>query len=199
KGTYSLKARITGRGDREHLLPSLKGSFEFSARDGEFVRSGGMDATFDYLNATGDFKVEFPDLDRLAFPYRLVAVKGSIDGEILAADEVIVQSSQLDLSGQGKVDLARKQIDGKALVAVLRPVNEVIREIPLVGSIFGGSLLAIPVRVTGSLERPNVAYLSPQDVGMELLNVPMRILGLPMGAIRLFTPAGDAGDKTITK
>jgi hypothetical protein len=199
KGTYSLTARITGRGDRDHLHSALKGNFELSARDGEFVRSAGIDATFDYLNATGDFKVAFPDLDRLAFPYRLVAVKGSIDGEILAADEVIVQSAQLDLSGQGKVDLVRKQIDGKALVAVLRPVDEVIRQIPLVGSIFGGSLVAIPVRVTGSLERPDITYLSPEDVGMELLNVPMRILGLPMGAIRLFTPGGDAGDKTITK
>ncbi|MGE5305147.1 MAG: AsmA-like C-terminal domain-containing protein [Alphaproteobacteria bacterium] len=199
KGTYSLTARISGRGDRDGLRSALKGNFELSARDGEFVRSAGIDATFDYLNATGDFKVEFPDLDRKAFPYRLVAVKGSIDGEILTANEVVVQSSQLDLSGQGKVDLARKQIDGKALVAVLRPVDEVIRQIPLVGSIFGGSLVAIPVRVTGSLKRPDVTYLSPEDVGMELLNVPMRILGLPMGAIRLFTPGGDAGDKTIAK
>jgi hypothetical protein len=63
----------------------------------------------------------------------------------------------------------------------------------------GGSLVGIPVRVTGSLERPDVTYLSPADVGMELLNIPLRILGMPMEMIKLFTPSGEAGEKNITK
>jgi hypothetical protein len=188
-----------GRGDREHLPRFLKGNFELSARNGEFVRSPGIDATFDYLNATGDFKVAFPDLDREVFPYRFVGVKGRIEGEMLVGDEINVQASRLSLSGQGKVDLARKQIDGKVLIALLQPVDEVIRRIPLIGSIFGGSLVGIPVRVAGSLDRPTVTYLSPADVGMELLNIPMRIFGIPLEAIRLFTPSGDAGDSIFTR
>jgi hypothetical protein len=199
KGTYSLKAQVTGRGDREHLLPSLKGKFELSARDGEFVRAPAADATFDYLNGTGDFKFAFPDLDKETFPYRLVRVRGVIDGEVVVGEEIIVQSSWLDLSGQAKIDLARKEVDGKGIIAVLKPVDEVISRIPVIGSIFGGSFLGIPVRVAGSLNRPQVTYLSPADVGAELLNMPMRIFGIPMEAIRLFTPSGDAGDKNITK
>lgn len=199
KGTYSLKARVTGRGDREHLLPSLKGSFELSARDGEFVRAPTADATFDYLNGTGDFKFAFPDLDRETFPYGLVRVRGLIDGEILVGEEIIIQSPGLDLTGQAKIDLARKQVDGKGLIAVLKPVDDVISRIPVVSSIFGGSLLGIPVRVAGSLDRPQVTYLSPADVGTELLNMPMRIFGIPMEAIRLFAPSVDADDKNTTK
>jgi hypothetical protein len=42
--------------------------------------------------------------------------------------------------------------------------------------------------MTGSLEHPDVTYLSPADVGAELLRIPVRILGLPLEAIRLFTP-----------
>jgi hypothetical protein len=70
------------------------------------------------------------------------------------------------------------------------PGDTIIRRIPLVGSILGigGSILGIPVRVVGPLESPNVTYLSPADVGTELLNIPVRILGLPFEAIRLFTP-----------
>jgi hypothetical protein len=199
KGTYSLNARINGRGDREHLQSALKGDFQLSARDGEFVRSPAIDATFDYLNATGDFKVAFPDLDRETFPYRFVGVKGRIEGNMLIGDEINVASSLLNLSGQGKVDLERKQIDGKGLIAVLRPVDEVISRIPVISSTLGGSLVGIPVRVTGSLERPDVTYLSPADVGAELLNIPLRILGMPFRAMRLFIPSGDARDKTITK
>jgi hypothetical protein len=195
KGIYSLKAHVVGRGERQHLLRSLKGDFELSARDGAFVRAPPVDATFDYLNATGDFKIAFPDLDKAAFNYHLLNVKGKIDGEVLTADEIIVQSPLFNLSGQGKIDLAREQVDGKGLIAVLKPVNDVIRRIPLIGSIFGSSFLGIPVRVTGSLERPDVTYLSPKDVGTELLHLPMRILGLPLEAIKLFTPTGKSDDK----
>jgi hypothetical protein len=198
-GTYSLEARITGRGDREHLPSALKGDFQLTARNGEFVRSPGIDATFDYLNATRDFKVAFPDLDRETFPYRFVGVKGRIEGNTLIGDEVTVNSSLLNLSGQGKVDLEQKQIDGKALIAVLKPVDEVISRIPVIGSIVGGSLIGIPVRVTGSVERPDVTYLSPADVGAELLNIPLRILGVPLEAIRVFTPSGEQRDKNVGK
>jgi hypothetical protein len=197
KGTYSLKAQVTGRGDREHLLPSLKGKFEISARDGEFVRAPATDATFDYLNGTGDFKFTFPDLDKETFPYRLVRVKGTIDGQIVMGEEIVVESSALNLSGRAKIDLANKQVDGKAIVAVLKPVDEVLRYVPLLGTIFGGSFLGIPIRVTGALGRPQVTYLAPADVGEELLKIPMRILGIPIEAIKLFTPS-DAGSEKNT-
>jgi AsmA-like C-terminal region len=198
KGTYSLTARITGSGDRDRLRSALKGDFQLSARDGEFVRAPGIDATFDYLNATGDFKVAFPDLDRETFPYRFVGVKGRIEGKMLIGDEINVQSSLLNLSGQGRVDLERQHIDGKGLIAILKPVDEVIAWIPVIRSMISGSLVGIPFRVSGSLERPDVTYLSPADVGVELLNIPLRVLGIPLGAMSLFTPSGDLQDKDVT-
>jgi hypothetical protein len=110
-----------------------------------------------------------------------------------------VDSSLLNLSGQGKVDMERKLIDGKGLVAVLRPVDEVIRRIPVISDLFGGSLLGIPVRFSGPLERPDVTYLSPADVGAELLNIPLKILKMPFGAMRLFSPSGNEREKNSTK
>lgn len=195
KGIYSLRARLTGRGAPGHLAPTLKGQYEFSARDGEFVRSPGIDATFDYLNATGDFKVAFPDLQKETFPFRLVRVTGLIDGAILVADEVVIHSAQLNLSGYGKVDLVRKQIEGKALIAVLKPVEEVLGRIPVVGAILGSSLIGIPVRISGALDHPDVTYMAPSDVGVELLSIPVRILKIPFGVIKLFTPGGNFLEK----
>ncbi len=198
-GSYSLAARIVGRGERDQLLRALQGTFELTARNGEFIRSPGIDATFDYLNATGDFQVAFPDLDRQTFPYRFVGVKGRIEGKMLIGDEINVSSSLINLSGQGRVDLELNQIDGKGLIAVLKPIDEVISRIPGISSMLGGSLVGIPVRVTGELEHPAVSYLSPADIGAELINIPLRILGMPLGAMRLFTPRGDSHDKNITK
>ena len=47
--------------------------------------------------------------------------------------------------------------------------------------------------------QPDVTYLSPADVGTELLSLPMRILDTPLDAIRLFVPSGEFRDKNITQ
>jgi AsmA-like protein len=199
KGTYTMRSRLVGRGEGGVLWRSLNGNFEFSARDGEFIRAPGIDATFDYLNASGDFKVAFPDLNREAFPYRLIGVKGRIEGKMLIADEVTIDSPSVNLSGQGEIDLERKQIAGKGLVAVLKPVDDVLAKIPGLSTVLGGSLVGIPIRVAGPIERPEITYLSPADVGAGLLNIPLRILGIPLGAMRLFTPSATPQGPEIGK
>src|SRR5262249_41453404 len=108
----------------------------------------------------------------------------------LVNDQLVIQSSLYIVSGEGKIDLEHQQIDARGLVTVRLPGNRIIRRIPLVGSIFGigGSILGISVRVGGPLVNSTVLYLCATAVGSELLNLPVRILGLPLEAIRLFTP-----------
>ena len=199
KGIYSLKARLTGAGDAGQLLQLTKGEYEFNARDGEFVRSAPVDRTFDYLNATGDFKLAFPDLDKSAFSYRSVSARGKIDGATIVNGELVIQAPPLTIAVQGGVDTERRRIDLKGLVSVSMPGSQVVKRIPLIGGILGGSLVGIPVRITGSLDEPDVTYLSPADVGAELLNVPLRILGAPLSAMRLFTPGGKARENGATE
>ena len=196
-GSYSLQAHVTGRGLPKNLLRTLKGQFEFSARDGRFVQSPDtetpLEATFDYLNRTGDFKIAFPDLDRESFPFRFISIRGSVEGKTLVKDELVIQSSLLTIAGQATVDLENEQIGARGLVSVRIPGSGILGRIPILGSVLGPSLLGIPVRVTGSLEQPTVSYLSPKDIGAQLLNIPLRILGLPREAIRIFTP--DTGNR----
>ncbi len=192
KGSYSLKAQVAGRGTPEKVLQTLRGEFELSARDGQFVQSPNTDtsleATFDFLNATGDFDVAFPDLDKEALPFRSITSRGRVEGRTLVNDELIIQSSRFTIGGAGRVDFENATIDARGLVSVRIPGDTITRRIPVVGYILGGSILGIPVRVTGSLERPEVTYLSASAVGAELLNIPRRVLGLPLEAIRVFTP-----------
>jgi hypothetical protein len=193
-GSYSLKAHIAGRGAVEKVAQTLRGEFEFTARDGQVAPSRNTDttpleATFDFLNRTGDFDVAFPDLDKESFSFQSISVRGSVEGMALVKDELIIQSSLLTLAGQGRVDLENSQIDARGLVSVRIPGAGIVSRIPIFGSILDpSSLLGIPVRVVGPLENPTVTYLSPTDVGAGLLNIPVRILGLPLEAIRLFTP-----------
>jgi len=190
KGTYSLNARIAGRGDREQLPSSLQGEFQFSAHDGEFVRAPGIDATFDYLNQSGQFAVNFPDLNKETFPYQALFAKGRIEGKKIVNDEVVIQAAPLTLGGSGVVDCLDGQLDLKGLVSIALPASQVIKRVPIVGNIIGGSLVGVPIRVSGPLEKPEVVYLSPADVGGELLKLPIWILGVPLESIKVFVPHG---------
>jgi hypothetical protein len=192
-GSYSLQAHVTGRGPVEKVAQTLRGQFEFNAQDGQLAQSPNTDtpleATFDFLNRTGHFDVAFPDLDRESFPFRSISIRGYVEGLALVKDEFIIQSSLATITGNGKIDLEHQQIDARGLVSVRIPGAGIVRRIPIFGSILDpSSLLGIPVRVTGSFENPDVSYLSPADVGAQLLNIPMKVFGLPLEAIRLFTP-----------
>jgi len=195
KGNYSLTGRLSGRGTPEKIAQTLRGDFDFSARDGEILQSPTVDtpleAAFNYLNNTGDFSLVFPDLDKESFPFRLISSRGTVQGTSLVNDEVTLLSSLYTIAGTGRIDFEHKQIDARGLVSVLLPGDRIIRRIPVVGSFLAGSIVGIvgiPIRLTGSLEHPDVTYLAPKDVGAELLRIPVRILGLPLEAIRLFTP-----------
>lgn len=191
-GSYSLQAHVTGRGPVEKVAQTLRGHFEFTARDGQITQSPNTDTplevTFDSLNGRGDFDVAFPDLDRESFPFRSLSGRGTVEGMTLVKDELIIQSSLMTIAGQGRVDLENNQIDTRGLVSMRVPGAGIVRCLPIFGSILDPSLIGIPVRLTGSLEQPAVSYLSPADVGAHLLNIPLRIFGLPLEAIRLFTP-----------
>ena len=93
------------------------------------------------------------------------------------------------MAGQGRVDLGRQQVDAQFLVYTATPWEQSVRRIPVIGFVLGGSLLGIPVRITGPLEKPNVSYLSPSALGSALLNIPARILGFPPDTVRILNPA----------
>jgi AsmA-like C-terminal region len=187
-GTYSLDGHLTGHGKRERLAQTLSGGFDLVARDGKFIRAAGVGATFDYLNRTGDFNVAFPDLNREAFPYDFISAKGTVEHQIVFAQEVIIEAPPYAITAQGKADLEQKTIDAKGLVTVFLPGAKVIRSIPLIGPILGGSLVGIPVELSGAIEQPQVSYLSPAALGAEFVNIPLRILKLPLDALQMFTP-----------
>src|SRR5499426_622421 len=86
---------------------------------------------------TGNFNLDFPDLNREAFPFRSIRFQGTVQGMTLVNDQLVIQSSLYNVSGEGKIDLEHQQIDARGLVTVQLPGSRIIRRIPLVGSIFG--------------------------------------------------------------
>ena len=74
-------------------------------------------------------------------------------------------------------------MDVVVLVAPFSTLNWIIRHIPIVSNIMGGTLISIPVRVSGDLTNPDVTFLSPKAVGSRILNIFENIIKLPADII----------------
>ena len=75
------------------------------------------------------------------------------------------------MAGQGEMDLAEGKVNLTVLVAPLRTVDRVINLIPLVRYILAGTLITVPVKVSGDLKDLKVTALPPSAVGSELLGI----------------------------
>jgi len=89
--------------------------------------------------------------------------------------------------GQGKFDLAKGEADIAVLVAPLKTVDTVMKNIPIVGKIItgkDGTFISIPFRVKGPLDDSTITLLPPEAVGSGLWGVLKRTLQAPVDAVK---------------
>ena len=84
-------------------------------------------------------------------------------------------------------------MDFQALVSPFTNVDYLIRKIPLLGYILGGTLVEVPVKVSGNTGDPKVSLLEPAAVGKNLLGIVERTFLLPAELIRPLLP----GEKNV--
>ncbi len=183
-GSLDLKGEIIGRGKPEGLTRSLKGNFELVANKGRIHRSNLLLTILAFVNVTEIFRGKYPDLGNEGFAYDSFTVKGNLQEGKLMLKEAILDGSSMELVGQGEIDLIAEKMDLTVLVAPLKTVDFVVKKIPLLKDILGGTLVSIPVRVRGDLRNPTVTPLSPSAVGSELIGIMKRTFRLPMKVIQ---------------
>jgi hypothetical protein len=192
-GNFDLWGNLRGRGKYEELVRSLRGDGEFLANDGRIYRFGVLAKMFALLNVTEIFVGKLPDLVKEGFAYDSIKTKGNLHDGKLTVKEGIVDSPSMKIIWQGDIDLITKKLDLTVLVAPLKTADRIIEQIPWVGEILGGTLISIPIKVTGDIHDPTVTPLSPSAVGSEILGIMKRILRLPFKIIPL-TPEEKKGE-----
>ena len=73
----------------------------------------------------------------------------------------------------------------QALVSPLKTVDSIVGAIPIIRDITGGSLIAVPIEVSGDLANPTVQPLSPAAVGGRIFDIMKNTLQAP---VKLITP-----------
>ncbi|MEI9477943.1 MAG: AsmA-like C-terminal domain-containing protein [Deltaproteobacteria bacterium] len=189
KGTFSLNGQVRSKGKSEGILRSLQGDIRFTARDGQILYHSILARVFTFLNVTEVLRGKLPDFSQGGLLYDTITIDGDIREGNLVLKEFIIDGRTVSIIAGGKLDLFSQTLDLKLLVAPFKTVDAIVKIIPLVGYILGGSLISVPVRVSGDLRDPNVTVLSPSAIGSELLAPMGRILKLPFKVIDPFLPS----------
>jgi hypothetical protein len=103
---------------------------------------------------------------------------------MLLLKEATLDGPSVKWAAEGLVDLPAGSLDIILLVAPLTTVDAVVSRIPILSGVLGGSLVSIPVKVSGDFADPKITPLPPSAVGKGLLNVVTRTLRLPMKVIQ---------------
>ena len=100
--------------------------------------------------------------------------------------EAIFEGPTVEMAARGEIDSIGRTIDLTVLVAPFRTVDYFVSKIPLVSYVLSGTLISMPVKVTGDWDSPKVEPLSPSAVSSELLGIMGRTLELPFRLIDPF-------------
>jgi uncharacterized protein YhdP len=187
-GKFDLEGEVMTQGKGEGWLTSLHGDLEFLANNGRIHRHGLLAKIFAFLNVAGIVSGQFPDITQEGFPYHSMKAKGSLQNGKLALTEGHIDSPSMEIACQGDIDLLDKELDLQYLVAPLKTVDFVVKKIPLVSDVLNGTLLSIPVKVTGPWADPKITALSPSAVGSGLLGIMKRTVQLPLKMIEPRAP-----------
>ena len=189
-GTMAVDARISAPGKAATLLADLQGPVSLSIHNGLVKKGDTFAAILEVLNVTEIVKGRLPDLSQQGLPFHEMLLKGRLGEGTLHIDEFFMDGETLELVGNGTVDLTKQTMRIELLAAPLKTIDTVIKFIPGVNYLMGGSLVAIPLSVKGSLDNPEVRVMSASSVGKSLMNLGERTIKLPVKLLESILPGG---------
>ena len=173
-GNADLTAELHTQGQRPHLLRDMTGTAQLELRDGTVKKFAALGNILSVRNIA-DAKRMGQD----GFPYRMMRARGRFEKGEFLLDEAAFDSSAVHLAATGRVDMLGPNSRVTVLVGLLTTVDRLAGGIPILKDIFGGSLTALPVSVSGDIRDPLVLPLGPGAVTDRLLDILGNTVKLP--------------------
>ena len=102
-----------------------------------------------------------------------------VEKDDFAVEESAFHSSVVGLAATGWISVLDFKTKLSVLVAPFGRLDQIMRKVPIVGYVLGGSLTSVPVGVSGDIRDPLVVPLGPEAVTSELAGIFTRALKLP--------------------
>jgi hypothetical protein len=194
-GKMDFFSHLKAKGEVDELISKLQGPLKMTFSNGIIEQDRVLSMVLEVLNVTEIVKGRLPDLAATGFKYTLITVEGQFKDGKLIFDKLFMDGETLDILGYGEIDLEKETLNLELLAAPFKTVDTIIKYIPGVNYLMGGSLVVIPVSVKGALADPEVSVMSPSSVSKSLLNLGERTIKLPYKVIESIITGGKGLDK----
>jgi hypothetical protein len=193
-GRFDLTGEVAGHvGEGGDPVRSLRGHLDYAARDGIIYGTPIFTRLFSFLNLTEIFRGKVPDMVTKGLDYNSYSIRGDLRDGDFTITESVLDGKTIDVVSEGRINIDTGKCDITMLVAPFTTMNYVIGKIPILGYILGGTLVEVPVKVSGTTADPKVSLLEPAAVGKNLLGIVKRIFLLPAELVRPLLP----GEKSV--
>ncbi len=182
-GVFDLSGSLSARGKPEALVSSLQGSAKFTAREGHYYRSPTLAKILSLLNVSDLLRGDLSDFRTKGLTYRSISIRAGIRSGKLDLQEMVIDSSAMNIVGQGVIDLKDSTVHMTVLVAPFTTMDKIVSNIPVVNYILQETLVSIPMTVSGRISDPQVKFLPASAVGDGVLGILKRTLKAPVKII----------------
>ncbi|WP_054032212.1 AsmA-like C-terminal domain-containing protein [Desulfatitalea tepidiphila] len=199
EGTFDVSGRLSSSGQNpEEIMRRLQGVIDLKAYDGKIVNVGGAGIftnILTYLTINKLIAGDLPDLRERDFKYNRIDMQLQIKDNRIDLYQADLLADSLNMVAAGTIHMDTRQLDLDVLVSPLTTVDALVRHLPLVGRILKGTLVAVPVGVTGPFHNPRVIPLSPKAIGSRLVGILEEILKTPFQLIEPILPSSNDDNK----
>lgn len=190
KGRVAVDANLAGR-----LGKWRTGRLNLYSRKGFIRRLSVLSKALSLLNITGIISGTLvTDLDRKGFSYSELEVKSHVKDNHLIVDKAVIRGSGLNIFASGDIDIINRDCDIVMLLAPLKAIDTILGNLPIIGRAMGGrdtAIVAVPVKITGKIDDPDVKILAAKEVGEGIINFVTRTIKLPFALLSPLVPGGD--------
>ncbi len=187
-GIFDLSGSLSARGKPDDLVSSIEGSATFIAREGHIYQQLALAKILSVVKISNLVQGRGSDLGAKGLPYRSISIKTGLKNGELDLTEVVIDSSAMNIVGQGRIDLKDSTIRMTVLVAPFTDIDQIVSKIPVVNYILQGTLVSMPVAVSGRINEPDVQLLPAADVGEGVLGILKRTLKAPVKIVEPVLP-----------
>ncbi len=187
-GRLDLVSHFSGRAPPGALLDKLSGEFKSVARNGRIERFEALALLLRLVNLPEVVRGQVQELGTLGMGYRSATVSGRLQGRVVRVEEAILDAEGIKVVAEGTVDTRSGALAANVLTAPLQTANWLVDKIPLVRRIFGGTVLAVPAQVIGTVKNPVVVPLGPRAVGSRATQLLANTLRLPVDVLKMLEP-----------
>ena len=196
-GTVNVTGKFdtVGNGNAERKR-NLNGAFNLKIADGTIHRMRILVQLLNLLDLSRWFTFQLPDLSKQGIRFRAITGDFKVANGVYFTENLLVDSDDLRMTGAGKIDVPKDEIDFVVAVRPFAGIDTAITQIPLLGrgiAAIKNSFLVASFNIKGSIDDPTI---TPAPLGT-LSEMIWGVLGIPKSLIFFGGEAKDSRKEAL--